>query len=294
MSFVNLQAYVWAVSRAHEDSKLWLRQNTDASLVEDLRNSGQPARVYTRSGPVWTPQAASWSVPAALDPPDEATPSRCPPTAPPQSLVALTTTHKLVGAGAVGGAMHGFSVALSADGNTGIAGAPPDNRVTGAAWVHNRSGGLELDRAFLHSLWLDFDLARPPSLSEPRLQRPAESQHDIPTLSRDGLDPVALFAGWSLRAKVDIHRFVSVHQKPFGLAAYTGELLISLQHRTCLVTVNDQGPELLHGNTCWQMQHVHPAAIERRAFRILDRPRVLRSSPTVFVCIAGLMLFDAK
>jgi hypothetical protein len=50
--------------------------------------------------------------------------------------------NKLVGAGAVGSAMQGSSVALSADGNTAIAGALADNRVTGAAWVHTRSGGV--------------------------------------------------------------------------------------------------------------------------------------------------------
>jgi hypothetical protein len=54
---------------------------------------------------------------------------------------------KLVGTGAVGRAMYGFSVALSADGNTAIAGAPADSRVTGAAWVHTRSGDLGRDVA---------------------------------------------------------------------------------------------------------------------------------------------------
>jgi len=48
--------------------------------------------------------------------------------------------NKLVGTGAVGSAMQGSSVALSADGNTAIAGALADNRATGAAWVHTRSG----------------------------------------------------------------------------------------------------------------------------------------------------------
>jgi uncharacterized protein YdbL (DUF1318 family) len=50
--------------------------------------------------------------------------------------------NKLVGTGAVGSAMQGSSVALSADGNTAIVGAYADNRVTGAAWVHTRSGGV--------------------------------------------------------------------------------------------------------------------------------------------------------
>jgi antibiotic biosynthesis monooxygenase (ABM) superfamily enzyme len=49
---------------------------------------------------------------------------------------------KLVGADAVGHAEQGFSVALSADGSTAVAGALADNRVTGAAWVHTRSNGV--------------------------------------------------------------------------------------------------------------------------------------------------------
>jgi hypothetical protein len=52
---------------------------------------------------------------------------------------------KLVGTGAVatsnGGAAQGYSVALSADGNTAIVGGPIDNNI-GAAWVYTRSGGV--------------------------------------------------------------------------------------------------------------------------------------------------------
>jgi antibiotic biosynthesis monooxygenase (ABM) superfamily enzyme len=46
---------------------------------------------------------------------------------------------KLVGPGATGRAEQGFSVALSADGSTAIAGGIVDNKLTGAAWVHSRS-----------------------------------------------------------------------------------------------------------------------------------------------------------
>lgn len=49
---------------------------------------------------------------------------------------------KLVGNGAVGPARQGSSVALSADGNRGIAGGLSDDRLTGAAWIHNRAGGV--------------------------------------------------------------------------------------------------------------------------------------------------------
>ena len=65
------------------------------------------AWVFTRSGGVWTQQG-----------------------------------NKLVGTGAVGIADQGFSVALSADGNTAIVGGPVDNSSTGAAWVYTRSGGV--------------------------------------------------------------------------------------------------------------------------------------------------------
>jgi hypothetical protein len=49
---------------------------------------------------------------------------------------------KLVGTGAIGSADQGFSVALSADGNTAIVGGSQDNSGAGAAWVWTRSGGV--------------------------------------------------------------------------------------------------------------------------------------------------------
>jgi hypothetical protein len=48
---------------------------------------------------------------------------------------------KIAGSGAIGAASQGKSVALSADGNTAIIGAPFDNGFVGAAWVFVRSGG---------------------------------------------------------------------------------------------------------------------------------------------------------
>src|ERR1035437_3411043 len=48
---------------------------------------------------------------------------------------------KLVGTGAVGSADQGYSVSLSADGNTAIVGGPSDNSAAGAAWIWTRSGG---------------------------------------------------------------------------------------------------------------------------------------------------------
>jgi hypothetical protein len=49
---------------------------------------------------------------------------------------------KLVGTGAVGVAGQGYSVSLSADGNTAIVGGFQDNGKVGAAWVFTRSGGV--------------------------------------------------------------------------------------------------------------------------------------------------------
>ncbi len=49
---------------------------------------------------------------------------------------------KLTGAGAVGGAAQGWSVALSADGDTAVVGAPGDDANAGAAWVYRRGAGL--------------------------------------------------------------------------------------------------------------------------------------------------------
>ena len=49
---------------------------------------------------------------------------------------------KLTGNDAVGQSTYGFSVALSADGNTAIAGGPDDNSRVGAAWVYTRIGGV--------------------------------------------------------------------------------------------------------------------------------------------------------
>jgi hypothetical protein len=55
---------------------------------------------------------------------------------------------KLVGTGDVGGAQQGYSVALSADGNTALVGGPADtpnsacNCSAGAAWIFTRSNGV--------------------------------------------------------------------------------------------------------------------------------------------------------
>lgn len=47
---------------------------------------------------------------------------------------------KLVGAGNIGGAWQGWSLSVSADGNTAIVGGRIDNSGQGAAWVYTRNG----------------------------------------------------------------------------------------------------------------------------------------------------------
>jgi hypothetical protein len=49
---------------------------------------------------------------------------------------------KLIGTGYTNAARQGWSVALSANGNTAIVGGPLDNNRIGAAWVYTRSGGV--------------------------------------------------------------------------------------------------------------------------------------------------------
>ena len=49
---------------------------------------------------------------------------------------------KLVGTGAVGASQQGWSVAVSADGNTAIVGGLADTGGIGAVWVFTRSGGV--------------------------------------------------------------------------------------------------------------------------------------------------------
>jgi uncharacterized protein YdbL (DUF1318 family) len=49
---------------------------------------------------------------------------------------------KLIGIGAVGPSLQGYSVALSGDGNTAIVGGIDDNSSIGAMWVYTRSSGV--------------------------------------------------------------------------------------------------------------------------------------------------------
>jgi hypothetical protein len=98
-----------AAGAAEQGNAVALSADGNTAIVggaDDNTNAGA-AWVFTRSGGVWTQQGS-----------------------------------KLVGTGAVGVTLQGFSVALSADGNTAIVGGPTNNSNAGAAWVFTRSSGV--------------------------------------------------------------------------------------------------------------------------------------------------------
>src|ERR1039458_6954193 len=106
-----------AVGNASQGGSVALSADGNAAIVGGPSDNGGgvgAAWVYTRSGGVWSQQGS-----------------------------------KLVGAGAVGSAWQGHSVALSADGNTAIVGGPSDkpnasdsSNGAGAVWVYTRSGAV--------------------------------------------------------------------------------------------------------------------------------------------------------
>ena len=105
-----------AVGRAHQGMSVALSADGNTAIVGGWSDNGKTgaAWVFTRTNGVWAQQGK-----------------------------------KLVGAGAVGSANQGWSVALSADGNTAIVGGPSDNPsdpsvpfglgAAGAAWVFTRN-----------------------------------------------------------------------------------------------------------------------------------------------------------
>jgi uncharacterized protein (TIGR03437 family) len=93
---------------AEQGQSLALSADGNTAIVGGLNDhNGGSAWVFTRSGGVWSQQG-----------------------------------RKLVGTGAIGSALQGVSVALSADGNTAIVGGNGDNNLAGAAWMYTRSGSL--------------------------------------------------------------------------------------------------------------------------------------------------------
>ena len=95
-----------AVGSAFQGASVALSADGNTAIMGGPSDTGA-AWVFTRLGGVWTQQG-----------------------------------EKLVGAGALGGAHQGLSVALSGDGTTAIVGGPLDDGEKGAAWVFARAGGL--------------------------------------------------------------------------------------------------------------------------------------------------------
>ena len=98
-----------AVGDAEQGNAVALSSDGNTALIGGFADNSLvgAAWVFTRSGTTWTQQGA-----------------------------------KLVGTGAVGTALQGFSVALSGDGATALVGGFGDNTYVGAVWVFTLSGGI--------------------------------------------------------------------------------------------------------------------------------------------------------
>jgi uncharacterized protein (TIGR03437 family) len=153
----------WSVALSGDGNTAIVGGPNDGSNCTELACFGAGAAwVYTRSGGVWTQQGGKlvgagavgsfvWQGYAAALSSDGNTAIVGGPWDNGDTGAAWVFTRsdgvwtqqgsKLVGAGAVGGASQGQSVALSADGNTAMVGGPWDNSDTGAAWVYTRFGG---------------------------------------------------------------------------------------------------------------------------------------------------------
>ena len=115
-----------AVGNAAQGTSVSLSGDGNTAVVGGSGDDGGAGAtwVWTRSGAVWTQQSM-----------------------------------KLVGSGAAGSAAQGFSVALSADGNTAIVGGPADNNSIGAAWVFFRSSVADPSSIPAASAWMLLALA---------------------------------------------------------------------------------------------------------------------------------------
>src|SRR5450631_4109353 len=92
-----------------------------------------------------------------------------------------------------------------------------------------------------------FELADPPGLVEPRLQGAIETEQRVPALSGYGLRPVGCIHPLrKARAEPDVDRTVRVGRDSLSGAVDAREALVGLQHRTRLVVVQRERPEVLH------------------------------------------------
>ncbi len=150
-----------ALGQANQGASVALSADGGTAIVggpDD--NGGGAAWVYTLSGGAWTQQAKlaetgasttarGWSVALSAD---GNTAIVGGPYANSYAGAAWIYTRSggvwaqqgntLVGTGGGSDAGQGYSVGLSADGNTAIVGAPGVNSGAGAAWIYTRSGGV--------------------------------------------------------------------------------------------------------------------------------------------------------
>ncbi|MEI9934544.1 MAG: hypothetical protein WDM71_06755 [Ferruginibacter sp.] len=105
------------IGAAYQGQSVSISSDGNTAIVGgyDDNNSQGAVWIYTNSGGVWTQQT------------------------------------KLVGTGniGIGGALQGYSVSISSDGNTAIVGGWYDNSGQGAAWIFTRSGGVWIQQAKL-------------------------------------------------------------------------------------------------------------------------------------------------
>ena len=101
---------------------------------------------------------------------------------------------------------------------------------------HRHLPGPGLDGRYVFH---QFDITGLPLLVKPGLERPVEAQDDAPALAGHSLNPVAFLAGGGARPEVDIRRAVGILLNP-TLAVQARELLVRLQHGSCLVVIEHQ------------------------------------------------------
>lgn len=122
------------------------------------------AWIYTRSGSTWTQQAkligtghlgngamgysvaisANGNTVAVSGPYDDSTNGAV--WIFTRSGTSWSEESKLIATGNIGAANIGYSVALTADGNTAVLGGPNDNTMIGASWIFTRSGTTWTER----------------------------------------------------------------------------------------------------------------------------------------------------
>ena len=137
-----------------------------------------------------------------------------------------------------------------------------------------RTGSPIQPAADVEKSGLQFKVARPPGLVEPRLQRSIKSQGDVVALAGHGLHPVLLVAGWCFGSEPDGDAAVRFHPDARKRAVEPCQLLVGRKQRTGLVVIDRKGPEGLRGDGSRQGHLVSAAAIQVNPLRVADGDRV--------------------